>query len=55
VNFWNSSRLSGLRVRRGGGDTDWIDLAQDKEKGPVPVNAIINFRAPQNAENFLTS
>jgi hypothetical protein len=34
---------------------DWIDLAQDMDRGRVPVNAIMNIRIPQNVGNFVTS
>jgi hypothetical protein len=34
---------------------DWINLAQDNEKWPALVNAVMNFRIPYNAGNFLTS
>jgi hypothetical protein len=30
----------------GFGDIDWIDLAQDKDRGPALVNALMNFRVP---------
>ena len=33
----------------------WIDLAGDKDRCRVVVNAVINFRIPYNAWNFLTS
>jgi hypothetical protein len=40
-------------VRHGG--TDWIDLAQDKDRCRALVNLVMNLRAPENAGNFLTS
>jgi hypothetical protein len=30
----------------------WIDLAQDKDKWVDLVNAVTNFRIPQNANNL---
>jgi hypothetical protein len=35
------------------GSTDWIDLAQDKEMWSAIENALLKFRVPQNAGNFL--
>jgi hypothetical protein len=34
---------------------DWIDMAQDGDRWWTLVSAIMNFRIPQNAGNFLTS
>jgi len=39
----------------GCGGGDWIDVAQNRDSWRTLVNAVMNLRVPQNAENFLAS
>jgi hypothetical protein len=42
-------------AERGGGDIDWIDLAQDKEQWRSLVNTVVGHRVTQNSGIFLSS
>jgi hypothetical protein len=39
----------------GGGCGDWMKLAQDMDRRRALMSAVMNFRVPSNAGNFLTS
>jgi len=39
----------------GCGDTDWIELAQDRDRWWALVNVVMNLRVPMNAGNFFIS
>jgi len=44
-----------MDLQLGCGYTDWIGLAQDRDRWRTLVSAIMNLRVPLNAGNFLTS
>jgi hypothetical protein len=41
--------------RKWDGDVNWIELAQDGERWPALVNAVMNLRVPYIVGNFWTS
>ena len=51
----NVNIKTGIQERGWEGGMDWIDLVQDRDSWWALVNAIINFRVPYYAQNFLTS
>jgi len=34
---------------------EWIDLAEERDRWPAVVNAVMNLRVPYSAGNFMTS
>jgi hypothetical protein len=50
---WEDSNKMDLRAV--GLGVDWLDLEQDRDRWRAVVNAVMNFRFPQNAGNFLNS
>jgi hypothetical protein len=50
---WEDSNKMDLRDV--GLGVDWVDLEQDRDRWSAVVNAVMNFRFPQNAGNFLNS
>jgi len=37
------------------GGTEWIELAQERDRWQARLNAVMNLRVPQNTGNFLIS
>jgi hypothetical protein len=46
--------IDGRIFRKWAGDSDWIDLGQNKDRWLAYVNVVMNLRVPYNAGNFLT-
>jgi hypothetical protein len=42
-------------LREVGRDTEWIDLAQDRDMWRSVVNAVMNIQVSRNAGNFFSS
>jgi hypothetical protein len=55
---WDSIRRLKVKMKLqevGFRGMEWIDVAQDRNRLRALVNAVMNFRVPKNAENFLTN
>jgi hypothetical protein len=52
---WKDNIRVDLREMGWGGGMDWFALALDRERWRALVNAVIKYRVPSNAVNFLTS
>jgi hypothetical protein len=44
-----------MDIQEVGWGMNWIDLAQERDRWPDVVNAVMNLQFPENAGNFLTS
>jgi hypothetical protein len=51
---WEDNIKMDLQKLGWGGDIDWIDLDQDRDRWQALVNVVMNLQVPQNAGNFLT-
>ena len=52
---WQDNVKMGLQEVGWEEGMDWIDLAEDSDRGRARVDAVRNLRDPQNAGNFLSS
>jgi hypothetical protein len=44
-----------MDLRKVGWGTDWINLAEDRDRWQALVNVVVNLRVPSNAVSFLGS
>jgi len=44
-----------MGLKEVGWGMDWIDMAQDRNRWRALVRAVMNFRVPTNAGNFVTN
>ena len=52
---WEDNIKMDLQEVGCGGNLDWIELAEDRDRWRELVNAVMNLRVPLNVGNFLTS